>query len=76
MAFSFSNAPLFVVASAYAKLIGKRVVVQDGLRECVSAQSTGTVSKAEAASLMKSACESKGLQVRTIDADTVRIEKN
>lgn len=75
LVFCFVNSPLPLVAQTYADWIGKKVLVTDGLKESISCGTTGLVTKAEAAARVTRALEAQGLQVRSVDAGTVRIER-
>ena len=71
----FENAPLALVAQVYAKLIGKTVLVADGLTVGISCCSTGNFNKVEAAAIVRRSLDAQALQVRTVDVETVRIER-
>jgi hypothetical protein len=67
------NVSLAVAAESYSEFVGMRVTVQDGLTVPITVQTTGTVTRAQAAVLMEKAFAVQGLKVSLIDAGVVQI---
>jgi len=69
------NVPLAVAAESYSDLVGKKVMIQEGLNVLITVQSTGSVTRAQAAVLMEKAFAAQGLRVAATDSAAVQIER-